>query len=443
MSSEEYLSSVTHQIHTAKLGFQGQNGEFEPCRISLTPYLVSHEQWSDVLATAHALNQLHLALSHHPDIIRDMIAPLHGGGTLLDAFLPYLVPIKATAVNLCRHDFLLDQHGVWRLVESNAIAAGMGPFSEKCSEIQRTYPPNQALAFADNPAIARQSTALFNAARQNRNADRPLIVFVVEANENNVFDQGYLSDALREKGAQVRSLTLCELHQQLVTEGEFLTLPDGARVDLFYFRSGYNLHDYQRDGADLIAFRAWLEQHRVATCPSIAAQVASSKWVQKELTTLVQSETMASWMADFGLESSGYRQVRNALAVGYRDIDHPLDPVEAEHWLIKNQNEGGGNVQNWSSDHDLNQRNRQQGWFLMQKIACQTNPQSKDVFSGGALVNLRDTITEVGIFCAGDDAHYAGYLARSKARTSLETGVHSGQGMVDAIAFEAVGAFDA
>lgn len=442
MPTLQHGTPFADQIHSTRLGFQGPNGEFEPCRISLTPYLVTPAQWADVLATARALNQLHLALSHHPEILRDMIAPLHGGGTLLDVFLPYLVPTKAAAVNLCRHDFLLDQQGAWRLVESNAIAAGMGPFSEKCSEIQRTYPPNHALDFADNPAIATQSAALFDAARNNRKAEQPLIVFVVEANENNVFDQRYLADALREKGAEVRFLTLIELQQQLLAKGEFLALPNDSVVDLFYFRSGYNLHDYQLDGADLIAFRAWLEQHRVATCPSIAAQAASSKWVQKELTARLQQGQAEAWMYAFGLDQSGVLLARNALSVGYRDIDHPLDPAEAEHWLIKNQNEGGGNVQNWSSEHDLNQRNHRQGWFLMQKIPCQTSTQTKGVFSAGTMVGLRDTITEVGIFCAGDDAHYAGYLARSKARTSLETGVHSGQGMVDAIAFQAGGAFD-
>jgi glutathione synthase len=450
MPTQTHNSSIADQIHAARLGFQGQNGEFEPCRISLTPYLVTLEQWNNALATAQALNQLHLALSHRPEILRDMIEPLHGGGTLLNAFLPYLVATQAAAVNLCRHDFLLDQQGSWRLVESNAIAAGMGPFSEKCAEIQSSYPSNHTLEFADNPAIATQSETLFDAAQQNRNAEQPLLVFVVEANENNVFDQRYLADALRQQGAEVLFLTLTELQQQLSTQGDFLALPDGRLVDLFYFRSGYNLHDYQADGqadgqadsTDLIAFRARLEQHRVAVCPSMAAQVASSKWVQKELTALVQDESMKPWMTDFGLDRQGYLLARSALSVAYRDIDHALDPAEAEHWLIKNQNEGGGNVQAYQSGLSLKEHSHQQGWFLMQKIACQASTTSKNVFSADEILSLRDTITEVGIFCAGNDAHYAGYLARSKARTSLETGVHSGQGMVDAIAFQASGAFD-
>lgn len=434
MSTQELVSVITDQIHAAKLGFQGPNGEFEACRISLTPYLVRPEQWNDARATARALNQLQLALSHHPEIIRDLIAPLHGGGTLLDAFMPYLVPTKAAAVNLCRHDFLLDQQGEWRLVESNAIAAGMGPFSEKCSEIQRDHAPNHSLEFADNPAIATQSAALFDAAQQNRKSDQPLIVFAVEANENNVFDQRYLADALRHKGAEVVFLTLTELHQQLTAQGDFLALPDGRLIDLFYFRSGYNLSDYQVAGVDLIAFRAWMEQHRVAVCPSIAAQVASSKWVQKELSAHLQKPEMASWMNEFGLDQTGYLLARNALAVGYRDIENPQEPDNTEDWLVKNQNEGGGNVQAYQSGLSLTERSSQQGWFLMKKIPCQASAMTKDVFSAGEILNLRDTITEVGIFYAGDDAHYAGYLARSKARTSLETGVHSGQGMVDAIA---------
>lgn len=434
MPTQERTHSIADQIHAAKLGFQGHNGEFEPCRISLTPYLVTQEQWDDALSTARALNQLHLALSHRPDILRDMIAPLHGGGTLLDAFMPYLMPIKAASVNLCRHDFLLDQQGAWRLVESNAIAAGMGPFSEKCAEIQRDYAPNDSLEFTDNPAIAKQSETLFNAAQQNRKSDNPLIVFVVEANENNVFDQRYLADTLRQKGAEVLFLTLTELHQQLSAQGDYLAIPDGQLVDLFYFRSGYNLSDYQMAGVDLIAFRAWLGQHRVAMCPSIAAQVASSKWVQKELSSLLQNPEMASWMSEFGLDKRGYRLAQSALSVEYRDIDDPNKPDNADDWLVKNQNEGGGNVQPFHFGLSLAERSSQQGWFLMKKIPCQTSSMTKDVFSAGTILSLSDTITEVGIFCAGDDAHYAGYLARSKARTSLETGVHSGQGMVDAIA---------
>jgi glutathione synthase len=354
-------------------------------------------------------------------LLRRLPAPGHG---------------RATLSAICRHDLLQTTAGDWRLVESNSIAAGMGPFSEALQDLlqSRAKPATTAVA---NPATQLQAAQLYQSACASGSTRQPLIVFAVEAQEDNVFDQRKLGDALRHMGARVVYQTLAALVTTTTVNARHrLVLAQHGEVDALYFRTGYNLADYgttQARQQQRLDWRGQLERLNIALCPTISYQLASHKWLQAQLSQL-SPEALGS---QFQLPRGQALAAQRALATPHRvpcTFGQVAQAIASGEWLWKSLNEGGGNIlQARTSGHSsaLN------ATLLMKKIDAVARPTPVVKFDTHTVSIIPEAISELGIFTLGDDQHYGGYLLRTKARQTPESGVHKGFGFIDTVRIQA------
>ncbi len=435
--------SVLKLSEDYQLGFRNATGEFSPCRLSLSPYAITDLQWLQLMRRSRALSVLLDKVSKDIAFLTQVFQEFQQSQSLTGHLYRLLVsesetPLKATAVNLIRHDFLLDESSEWILVESNAIAAGMGPFCEVLGSLQKkfwqVFGVKKKWALIDNPAVTEQSRILFTAAQQIAGNRKPRVVFVVEPLEDNVYDQTMLAQALQKRGAEVEFRTFAQMDGELIeSEHQRLALKTIGNVDLFYFRTGYNEQDYisqDNRSTSFWSLRQKIERHHVAVCPSVAMQLAASKRMQYVLAQFSEQEFENRWQ----LTSQESRLIKKTLNIGYQSvIEHAqiVEKLQSGRWLLKSLGEGGGNV--------LQQIDTEkffmipEGAFLMERINSQQGNEKLLAYDGHQMVNVDRPVSEVGVFIAGDEHEYSGYLVRSKPRESLESGVHKGDGFLNTL----------
>jgi len=436
-------NDLTHQIQstasllkTERLGLKN-NERFEPVNVSLTPYQITTAQWKVAFLTARSLGKLFTEVGHEQAWMTAKLnaLPKETLARRLMAKLPDDPLRKATSVNLSRHDLVLNQEGNWKLIETNSIAAGMGPFSESLIRVNKQLDPGTTNNYLPNEAAAIQAKTLFQAASNISKTQTPTVVFVIEERENNIYDQQKLADELSYLGAQVHFKTLADMQFGEKKNG-MLAFEDLGTVDLLYLRTGYNLADYEKQPGDYEGYlhlRASWETLNLALCPSITGQLASNKWIQMSLSSLSIDRIMSlfSLTAQEAILASMALNVRYHIPTSFEDTQEHLD---SDEWILKSQNEGGGSVIN--NSHQLTHQHIQGGEFLMQRINAQLRPETIYRTNGEQVTPQHNCVTELGVFTAGKDQQYAGYLARTKANNHLETGVHKGFGMVDTIVLE-------
>jgi len=427
----------------AGLGLLDAAGRFMPAPVSLTPYHLTETQWQQALDTGRLLGLLHQRVAQQADWLLSQFSSLKAELSL-PGQLAQLLQIprnhhNANAVSLQRHDLMLDQQNQWRWIESNPIAAGMGPLNALWLDLLRAEHPG---AYANNPATAAQADLMFSAAAQHAGTRQPHIVFVVEAQEDNWFDQQLLADALAQRGAQVQRLTLAQLQQAVDASacptGTLHYGPDP--LDLLYFRTGYNQADYP--SAQLWQLRLQLEQFDLLLCPTLLQQLAGSKWLQLKLAQyLQQADLHQAFAAQFGFNLAETQQLA-ALTVPMAAVDElssaEFDQLITQGWWYKRQAEGGGNVargaqaQQWRQVHQPGD-----GDVLMAPVDPQFRPETLQKLVRGQWQTTPEQdnghISELGIFSLGEDAGYGGYLLRTKTSSSLEGGVHKGFAVLDTV----------
>ena len=368
---------------------------------------------------------------------------------------------------LMRSDFMDDRLAGPKLVEFNSIAAGMGPFGQRIHELHRFLKSEHCGDYAKwsehpeasliaNPAIDGLSGAVAGAARTIRNefndGSTATFLMIVQAGEDNIFDQFLLEQALQKKGIRTIRKTFEQLSGALSTgEGNRLLLDGFGSIDAVYLRAGYEYCDYVAYQAKeshcceaLMKTRVFIEQHRVAMNATVAQQLATSKKVQ-----MLLSSMGAVGLTDFGLTMPEATLVSRLLGE-MRPIDEQTADwfagQDSSQWVLKNQGEGGGHC---IFDDDIAKKlnamhpAQYSTWALMKRMhpAPRANPAL--VVRGGKAAVVTDLISEIGMFSAhidgkpatdGDSDGYAGYLIRSKSALTAEGGVHSGQGVLDSLA---------
>lgn len=427
----------------AGLGLLDAAGQFMPAPVSLTPYHLTEAQWQQALNAGRLLGLLHQRVAQQADWLLSQFTSLKGELSLPGQLAKLLQALtnhhSANAVSLQRHDLMLDRQNQWRWIESNPIAAGMGPLNALWLDLLRAEHPG---SYANNPATAAQADLLFSAAAQHAGTRQPHIVFVVEAQEDNWFDQQLLADALAQRGAQVHRLTLAQLQQAVDASasptGTLYYGPDP--LDLLYFRTGYNQADYP--SAQLWQLRLQLEQFDLLMCPTLLQQLAGSKWLQLKLSQyLQQADLHPAFAAQFGFSLAETQQLA-ALTVPMAAVDEissaEFDQLITQGWWYKRQAEGGGNVargaqaQQWRQVHQPGD-----GDVLMAPVAASGRPEAMQKLVRGQWQTAPEQrsghISELGIFSLGEDARYGGYLLRTKTSNSLEGGVHKGFAVLDTV----------
>lgn len=442
---------VSQQLQTERLGLQNPAG-FMPVPVSLTPWQLTSAQFSEVQQLAQLLGQIQAQAAAKTPWLLTLLAGLRDSPTVPGHIWRTLHTLQAQCPDrrsehvrgqrrnllLNRHDFLLDQHQQWRWVESNPIAAGMGPLNSRYLRLlQHHWPHNQPPSFARNDAIRSQAALLAGAAISMafspKAAERrqPLMLIVVEADEDNIFDQQLLCDEVQRLGVQVQRVTIRQLLQGTFDQHNQLCW-QAQQVDLLYWRTGYN-PAAELDEA-FWQFRAKLEQAQVVQCPTLAGQLTGSKWFQHQFSALLLAspQTVA---AQFGLSDTAIAMLQQAVQPSFAVRE--LTPAQAQQLIAqgywyKTQQEGGGNVARGpAAAEQLAQADVAD--LLMAPIDAAIRQEALQIVRHGQASRASGHITELGIFTLGEQARYGGYLCRTKPAQHNEGGIHRGGAVLDTI----------
>jgi glutathione synthetase len=297
------------------------------------------------------------------------------------------------------------------------------------------------------------------------NTENVYILFVVQPNERNIFDQRPLEyELLQTHGIRVIRRTFDELEKvsRLSDDNRTLLISTGTawhpiEISVVYYRAGYAPTDYPSHRQ--FETRKLIERSRAIKCPSLALQLAGSKKVQAVLsrpgvvesfllsdrwqsisqdnphpfTSKTVDELKDSWMEMWGLEE------RDGVEKARRD---------APSLVLKPQREGGGNnvyKLNIPAFLDKLPEREKEAWIAMALIHVPKGIQNFLVRTGVDIVKS-NVVSELGIFgwalFGYDDTKSrklrldegsGGYLLRTKGEDSDEGGVATGFSVLDSI----------
>ena len=453
---------IRQQLIRQQLGLKTKAG-FEPVPVSLTPWKLSKAQFAKAQQLATLLGHVQASAAANPDWLLALLAKLEFSQSVPGQIwrtLRNIYPAGAESTSstqlvvnrnlmLNRHDFMLDQQQQWQWVESNPIAAGMGPLNAQYLALIAQYRQG---SYAANDAVKVQATLLAHAAiAQSRThlssthlsttnestTDKStthrasLMLIVVEGDEDNIFDQRLLCDEVQRLGVRVERVTISELMQSELS-GDNQLLWQTQPVDLLYWRTGYNPSAELND--DYWHFRARLESTAVSQCPTLLGQLTGSKWFQHQFSKalLHDSTTVAAIFAIAPDEVNLLKQaVVQSFGVSELSAARIKELITAGYWY-KTQQEGGGNVARGQAALDKSNQ-ADNADILMAPINAAIRQEAFTSLRRNNTTVTTEHISELGIFSLGDAADYGGYLCRTKPAQNNEGGVHRGGAVLDTI----------
>ena len=367
-------------------------------------------------------------------------------------------------LGLFRSDYMLhrptpDDEPVIHQVEFNTIASSFGGLASRVSELHRflvrsgAYPPTPQLSLETiplNPAAVELASGLAKAhdlygpvALGREKA----VLFIVQSEERNAFDQRWLEYALLENhNVKTYRISLSDVpaHTRLEPGSRRLIymtpLAQEVEVSTVYFRAGYGPDDYPTQ-LEWDA-RLHLERSAAIKCPTIAMQLAGAKKVQQELAVPSVLERFVAQPDHMDLVRKTFTSIfpLGTSPEGLRA--RKLAFEEPEKYVLKPQREGGGNniyrgkIPGFlrSIGEDL-----WSGYILMELI--EPPPVEGVIVRNGEVVR-GGVIGELGVYGVilfrqdtGEPVlnKEAGWLLRTKGVESEEGGVAAGFGCVDGV----------
>lgn len=353
-------------------------------------------------------------------------------------------------------------------VEFNTIASSFGGLATQATKIHKhlyestllhpsiqesQLPPNTAAEDLANGLKAAHNAYISSFPDESHPR---CILFIVQDNEKNAFDQYHLATPLTTTGIPVHRLPFPQIldHTSLSPDGTLLYVQphhphQTFEVSTIYYRAGYAPTEY--DSPKSWEARSHLEKSRAIKCPTVLLQLAGLKKVQQVLAT-PSSPHLSSFLPN---NSAAQDKIRETFApmypldttpAGLEGRNLALDPSSARRFVLKPQREGGGNniyrgdipgfLKGLSED-------QWEAYVLMEMIEAPEN--QKNVILRGGVVRRGGVICELGVYgivlweysTQGElnvlVNEQAGYLLRTKGDDSLEGGVAAGFGALDSV----------
>ncbi|KAG6646064.1 hypothetical protein CIPAW_08G167300 [Carya illinoinensis] len=348
-------------------------------------------------------------------------------------------------LGLHRSDYMLDEQTKLLLqIELNTISCSFPGLSSRVTELHRNLLNHYGEVLGLDPKRIPGNNAYsyfveaFAKAWTEYNNPRALVMFVVQAEERNMYDQHWLSAVLKERyniTAIRKTMAEIDAEAELLSDGTLLV--GGKAIAVIYFRAGYAPNDYPSESE--WRARLLMEQSSAIKCPSISYHLAGTKKIQQELAKPDVLERFLDNKEDIA-------KLRKCFA-GLWSLDDPNIVKEAierpELFVMKPQREGGGNNIYGADVREALLRLQKEGtdgsaaYILMQRIF-------PTVFQTFLLRNgicHKDyAVSELGIYGAylrnKDNVimnDQCGYLLRTKISSSDEGGVAAGFAVLDSI----------
>ncbi|KAL2854668.1 hypothetical protein BJX68DRAFT_232222 [Aspergillus pseudodeflectus] len=362
-------------------------------------------------------------------------------------------------------------------VEFNTISSSFGGLSSLVTSLHSELlnsPPGHPLAYPQHPlltsgavpentAVETLSAGLATAhtayGPSKSNPKLPTcILFVVQENERNIFDQLALSRQL----TKVHKIPVFRLLSSEVLDHTSIPDSNPARPLIYhppYFPSGtefevttvylrcfYTPTDYNSP-RDWQA-RTHLERSASIKCPTVLNQLAGSKIIQQVLATTTGPDHLTSFLPD--TPEPLISRLRATFAPQYDlSLDGQgralaLNPETASNHVLKPQREGGGNNIYKTAIPDFLRsipENEWKRWILMELIHPPAAAKNVALRSDGEVL-AGGVIGELGVYgtilwdqAGGEVLHneQGGWLMRTKAEGVNEGGVATGFSSLDSI----------
>ncbi|KAL4080595.1 hypothetical protein J3A83DRAFT_4084540 [Scleroderma citrinum] len=474
--------------------------------ISLLPSPVPRSLFVAVQQLQSAYNVLYSRIAMDDDFLDKVMGAVEGAGKV-DDFTGTLWRgwkdirdegiVQPLHLGLFRSDYLLhtgeeDGKLSFKQVEFNTISSSFGALSERAASMHRylqaltNYYGVSSHLKPENFPANDSTKGLAEGLAEAHNAygvSSAYILFVVQQNERNVFDQRWLEyELLQRHGIRAIRQTFEELATSATIDSSTRALritipstlsPSGSdssiEISAVYLRAGYTPSDYPTPTH--FATRFTLERSRAVKCPTIPLQLAGGKKVQEVLSRpgMVErfvGETNArelrrTWMRMWSLDDSNL-PIPLTCSATPRSANEPngttLARALANSLVLKPQREGGGNnvykndIPLFLETLPLQER---EAWIAMELIvpprgvgsylvrAGTTGNNRSDSNGGGKRNKIvrAETVSELGIYgwslfsreTGVRERGDVGWLMRTKGVESNEGGLAAGFSVLDSV----------
>ncbi|KAI0128910.1 hypothetical protein BJ170DRAFT_352174 [Xylariales sp. AK1849] len=439
-------------------------------------------------------NELYASISQDEEFLAQIVAEIGDSDDFIQELWKVHLKVKEEgyvqnlSLGLFRSDYMVHQDEFGskpqiKQVEFNTIASSFGGLSSQTTLLHKylsssEYPlledsiPQGTLTLPDNHSTKGLSAGIqqaFTAYGLPTTSHSKCVLFLVQGNERNIFDQKHLE---YEVAAPPTSIPVFRLPFADILQHTWLADGEGRQllytpaqlpkhtfeVAVVYMRSGYGPSDYPDTSA--WEARYHLERSAAIKCPTVLTQVAGTKKVQQVLATPSESSSGPSILHRFlspathptsldDLEST-FTNIYplDTSSAGQRARELALDSEKCKNFVLKPQREGGGNNIYRSSIPSFLKSVPDAHWgayILMELIT--PPPISNTILRHGKL-ERGGVICELGIYgtclwnqterhASGGGIKWneeAGYLLRTKGDKSEEGGVAAGFGCMDSAA---------
>ena len=384
-------------------------------------------------------------------------------------------------LGLFRSDYIVNKDDIGyqgsaaiKQIEFNTVSISFGALSTKVSELHTYLSSSGTYGSSADHITTSVSGSLHELANglavghkeyvsnwlsPSNKSSSTAILFVVQPNERNVFDQRHIEYSLYEKhGIRSYRLTLSEIREKTryVTEpgqsgkpniNRLIHIPSGAEISVVYYRSAYAPTDFPSE-VEWDA-RIYLETTHAIKCPSLLTQISGSKKIQQILT---DPEVINRFMSQSGAQPVDSHIIQQLEATFVKI--HPMNDSPAglkareaafatpEKYVLKPQREGGGNNIYKENIPGFLKSIPEDTWgaYILMELIVPPNFQNK-ILRAGEVYN-GDIVSELGVFGTvlwnqktSEISHneQAGWLLRSKLQSSDEGGVAAGFGCIDSV----------
>ncbi|KAI5969579.1 GSH2 [Candida margitis] len=368
--------------------------------------------------------------------------------------------LQPLSLGIFRSDYMVDSSTRQiKQIEFNTVSVSFGGLSTKIGQLQTflnttgAYDNKYNFKYYDNDELPTSTSASdiaqgladgnyhYNGAVENTDT---IILFVIQPNERNCFDQRIVEYALfHEHGIRSVRVTLEDVNEVVTNNsGKLYVKSTMDEISVVYYRSGYGPGDYDSDPEKTWNARLFLEKSQAIKCPSILTQLSGSKKIQQLLTNESIIKQILPDIADKDLQSLLSTFVR---ILPFDDTEQGKEAAklafqEPEKFVLKPQREGGGNnIYKLDIPQFLNKIDKKDwgAYILMELITPETF--ENKILRNNQVFHER-IVSELGVFGtilfdeqsgAIKSNKNAGWLLRSKFETSDEGGVAAGFGCVD------------
>ncbi|CAI5756129.1 unnamed protein product [Candida verbasci] len=426
--------------------------------ITIYPTPISKKSFDKAMDLQTTYNELYINLiSQHKKYLISILSELskfdpNFTGKLFEIYDKVKNNKQNLSLGIFRSDYMIDQKkDEIKQIEFNTVSVSFGGLSNKVSQLHKylndsgQYTEYKTKYYEESEleissSIREIAQGLAEGDKYYNGSKKNTILFIVQPNERNCFDQRHIEyELFHSHGLKSIRVALDEVKEKLTIYDSKLYLKSTMQeISVIYYRSGYSPDDYKNE--ENWDNRLYLEESHAIKCPSILTQLSGSKKIQQLLTNPEILEKilpdnnlplLSTFVSIYPLDNSNLGEKGKELAFSNPNA-----------FVLKPQREGGGNNIYKSEIPKFLKSIDEKDWagYILMELIYPQSFQNK-ILRNGDLYN-ESIISELGIFGTiifdentGDikSNKNAGWLLRSKFETSDEGGVAAGFGCVDNI----------